>query len=378
MSMKSQAVRSIFRANNHLGGANATLKQRRSNCRGFVDWCFKNRTPLLSIKDATFEHVKGYFIYLGLPPDNALSGDAFAAEFVRVNGSKPLSVSTLHNVLGSIRRAIQALNGDPDDLGISAKSLGLPQKSREGKKLPVTDDLFFRAVEAAKADGEVGFSLCLRIERYFGHRGLEALMSPNELKKYALEAAACMRLHGAQGPASDGVDLPPLTVRDGTKGGRLRRTVVILKYAKESLEIIQDTLAYLATHKFLIEGKAQGLKSARARYGALARRFGLVGQFSPHSLRYRYAVDKLEEMRDAGVSREEALILCAAFLGHGPTRGVLVSKVYGRTIIHTFAQTRQRRDFAAAQAELRKRLDQYFSLMEAGSARTGGATRPDT
>ena len=155
--------------------------------------------------------------------------------------------------------------------------------------------------------------------------------------------------------------LPALGVRDGTKGGRYRQTVMIEKYARESLEVISATMAYLTTHKFLVEGKTQGLKSARARYCALARQAGLTGQYSPHSLRYRYAVDKLEEMRDAGVSRQDALVLCAAFLGHGPSRGQLVSKVYGRTIVHTFPKTRKRRDFAAAQLEVSKLIDQHFS-----------------
>ena len=368
MSMKSETVRSIFRANNHLGGAISTLKQRRSNCRGFVEWCFKNGRPILSIKDATFSHVQGYFADLGLPPKGDLQQEDFAAEFFNSTGRKPLSISTLHNVLGSIRRAMQALKGNPDALGISARSLGLPQKAREGKKLPITDAHFVLAVDAANAAGEFGFAFCIKIERYFGHRGLEALMSPNELKKYALEAAEVVRRNSHQLQEVGKVELPPLTVRDGTKGGRLRQTAVIEKYAKESLETIGAVMAYLTTHKVLIEGKTKGLKSARAKYSALARRFGLTGQYAPHSLRYRYATDKLEEMRDAGVSRDEATAFCAAFLGHGPTRGRFVTMVYGRTIVHTFPETRKRRDFAAAQAEINALLNQHFSVSNSGSA----------
>ena len=360
MSMKSEAVRSIFRANNHLGGANSTLKQRRANCRGFVQWCFTNGMPLLSLKDATFNHVQGYFSDLGLPSKDTSKQEDFATEFFKSKGVKPHSISTLHNILGSIRRAIQALKGNPDALGISARNLGLPQKAREGKKLPITDVHFVYAVDKANAAGEFGFALCLKIERYFGHRGLEALMSPNELKKYALEAVALVRRNGHQLYEAGKVELPPLTIRDGTKGGRLRQTAVIEKYAKESLETIGAVMAYLTTHDVLIEGKAKGLKSARAKYCALARRFGLTGQYAPHSLRYRYATDKLEEMRDAGVSRDEALARCATFLGHGPTRGRFVTMVYGRTIVHTFPETRKRRDFAAAQSEINALLNQHF------------------
>lgn len=377
MSMKSEAVRSIFRANNHLGGANSTLKQRRSNCRGFVDWCFKNGMPLLSMRDTTFTHVKGYFSDLGLPAKDTLKQEDFAAEFFKSKGIKPHSISTLHNILGSIRRAIQALKADPDALGISAGNLGLPQKAREGKKLPITDAHFVHALDTANAAGEFGFAFCLKIERYFGHRGLEALMSPNELKKYALEAAAVVRRNSHPLQEIGKVELPPLTVRDGTKGGRPRQTVVIEKYARESLEVIGAAMAYLTTHKVLIAGKAKGLKSARAKYCALARRFGLTGQFSPHSLRYRYAVDKLEELRDAGVAREEALALCATFLGHGPTRGRFVTMVYGRTVVHTFPETRKRQDFAAAQAEISTLLDQYYSVSDSGAANSMALNGPE-
>ena len=66
-------------------------------------------------------------------------------------------------------------------------------------------------------------------------------------------------------------------------------------------------------------------------------------------------------MRDAGISLEDALVLCAKFLGHGPTRGLFVRKVYGQSVVHTFSLTRQRRDFASAQAEIAALLDHYFS-----------------
>lgn len=361
MSMKTESIHSIYKANNHLGGANSSQKQRKSNCLGFVTWCFKNKHPILSIGDATFDQVKAYFLALGLPPDQSQSRSDFEAQFFAFNGKNPLSISTLHNILCSIRRSIKALRRNPDGLGITALRLGLAQKSRDGKKLPVTDEVFFKAINRATEAGEVGFALCLKVERYFGHRGLEAIMSPDQLKKYALDAAKSIPLDAKFGSETRALELPELTVCDGTKGGRLRQTVVIERYARESLEVIGDVMAYLTKNERLIEGKSKGLKSARAKYCALARKFGLTGQFSPHSLRYRYTVDKLCEMRDAGVSLEEALVMCAKFLGHGPTRGLFVRKVYGQSVVNTFLETRQRKDFARAQAEIALVLEQYFS-----------------
>ena len=80
------------------------------------------------------------------------------------------------------------------------------------------------------------------------------------------------------------------------------------KYARESLQAIAEAMRYLQSHPFLVDGRSPDLKSARQKMQTLARKCGLVGQYSPHSLRYRYAVDKLMEMRSAGVTAVEALI----------------------------------------------------------------------
>lgn len=338
MSMKSEAKRSIHMANNAAGGAIATRKQRRSHCRAFIDYCFSNGMPLLSIKEATFVQVKRYLTDRGLPGDAAQSSKDFAAGFTKARGKKPVTVATLHNILSSIRRAMKTAKADPDALGITAEALGLASKSRIGCKLPITNELFDNAIAAAHAAGETGLVIALKIERYFGHRGQEAIMSPAELQKYALE--------------TDHIIKAELTVRDGTKGGRIRQTVAVAKYARESLMAISDALHYMKTHAFLVQGKKPGLKAARQKYHALCRKVGLVGQYSPHSIRYRYCCDKLQELRDAGVSRQDALALCSNYLGHGKSRGRFIAMVYGRTVVASFPKApRRRRGMAqAAQA----------------------------
>lgn len=335
MSMRSEAKRSVFVANKNAGGAIATLVQRKSHCEAFIKYCFAHNMPLESMKEVTFAQVKRYLTDRGLPGDAAQSYEDFAAGFTKAHGKKPLTTATLHNVLSSIRVAIEAVKGDPDALGISAEALCLASKSRIGCRLPITDQLFDRAIAAAYADGEPGLAIALRIERYFGHRGQEAIMSPSELQKYALETADVIN--------------GKLTVRDGTKGGLVRQTVAVSKYAREALQAISDALHYMKSHAFLVEGKKPGLKAARRKYHALCRKIGLVGQYSPHSIRYRYCCDKLEELRDAGVSRQDALALCSAYLGHGKSRGRFVKMVYGRTVMESFPKgTRLRRGMAQA------------------------------
>ena len=249
MSKKSEARRSGVAANNHLGGAICTKKQRRSHVNNFIDWCYKNEMPLMTIKDATFEQIKAYLSARGLPLDTQQDRGKFELDFIKFHGKKPCGISSIHNILGSIRRTMKALKTDPDALGITAEKLGIPSKIREGKKPPITNEKFFEAIAAAMKIGATGFAISLKIERYFGLRGQEALMSPAELKKYAEEAVA---LYNGE--------LSPLTVRDGTKGGRLRQTVAIAAYAKESLQAIAEAMNYLKTHKFLVEGKKPGFK----------------------------------------------------------------------------------------------------------------------
>lgn len=349
MSKKSQAIRSVHAANNHLSGAYSTQVQRKRACLLLIEWCAKNGTPLMSLKEVTFEQVKSYLDHRQLP--------------VEGQSRKALSVASLHNLLASIRSAMKALKGDPDKLGITAQNLGLPSRSRLGTKLPVTDAVFFKAIAIAEALGEMGYSIMLKLERYLGYRGQEALMSAAEIQKYAFELHDLIRIGNIDLSSPDGCVLPQLAVVDGSKAANPRVTASIAKYAKETLQTLAQAMRYLQTHAFLVEGKAKGLKSARQKMHALARKCGLVGQFAPHSLRYRYATDKLEELRDAGVNVEDAFKLCTKFLGHGPTRTWQVIKmVYGRTIVSTFPKARRRHDFKMATLVLEDLIAKTFPV----------------
>jgi hypothetical protein len=80
--------------------------------------------------------------------------------------------------------------------------------------------------------------------------------------------------------------------------------------------------------------------NTRANYHRIAQQVGLVGVYSPHSLRYAFAIDKIKEMLAAGFSRNDALRATAALLGHGPSRARYVTQVYGRTIVHTLPKSK--------------------------------------
>jgi Integrase len=338
MGAKSQANRSVHAANNQLGGAIATRVHRKSQCKHFLQWCFDNGYPVANLKAIKQPAVVAYFEYmLGLAHTNVDGHNTTL--------SKPVSNSTLHNYLGSIRRALSALQVDPDALGITAQAVGLAPKSRIGKKLPITDERFHAALAKAYAMGHPGIAIALKLERYLGHRGQEAIMSTTELKRFALE---CQSLLSGQ--------LPAVTISAGTKGGRVRQVAVIAAYATETMHTIAETLHYVSLHGHLIKGAAPSLKSARSAYHQFARKIGLIGAWSPHSLRYRYCVDKLVELNALGVPRSEALRVCAEYLGHGPSRGRFVTMVYGRTVEAQLPKTRMRQDYKFAASMVDKWL----------------------
>lgn len=333
MSLKTEAFRSVHAANHRLGGSISTRVQRKRNCEKFIIFCFHRKTPLRSIKDAEFSQVSAYFKYLSpfiFENSNNVSKHENPAR-------KEISLATLHNILGSIRNSMRVLGANPDIFGITKNNLGLPSKTRSGRKAPITDELFEAALKEATQCGEAGLVITLKLERFLGHRGQEALMSSHALKMFAVECNGLINN-----------EISPVAVISGTKGGRARQTVVIKKYAVETLETIAEALKFTAKNGFLIKGKKPGLRSARAKYHALARKVGLVGSHSPHALRYRYCCDKLQELHDAEVPRSEALVLAAQYLGHGPARGRFVRQVYGQTIESSLPKSRRRQDYASA------------------------------
>jgi integrase len=217
---------------------------------------------------------------------------------------------------------MRALGRDPDVMCITAKTVGLEPRSRLGTKEPIPDDKLELAIAKAVALNELGFALALHLQRLLGLRGLESLMSVSALEKYALEASELL---------NNGI-----RITKGTKGGRPRITDVIHARANETLKTIQKALVYMHAHGgYLIDGGKSGLKSARSKYHRLAKEIGLVGKFAPHSLRYAFATEKIAELRDLGYNRQEAMVLIAKYLGHGPSRARYISSVYGQTIVHT-------------------------------------------
>jgi Integrase len=175
---------------------------------------------------------------------------------------------------------------------------------------------------------------------------MESLCSVRDLEVFGLEAE---RL----------IETGSVSVTRGTKGGRPRITQVIKSRAEETLMVIRDALLYSRDNGgYLIIGAKSDLRSAKSKYHRLVAEFGLKGRYTPHSLRYAYAIDKIIEMRDAGLNRKEAMSLVAQFLGHGDSRNRYISMVYGREVAHTLPPEKRKKRLDRAIDNLSNSIEQ--------------------
>jgi hypothetical protein len=329
--MKRKLVHAAHIVNKNIGGARSTRMARLRHLEEFIAFCTERKLGLFDFRSVTREMVSAYTAFLSSPEHTPSN-----------------STATIHNKLASIRAALKSHGVNLKTLAIETNSdLEVGSRSRLGTKEPITDEVFETALAKAMSLGEFGFFHCIRLERYLGLRGLEAIMSSSALAAYASEAIQMV-----------GCSLADVKIYDGTKGGRPRETAVIIRYAKDTLTAITEALEYSACNGgYLVRGKNVGLKEARARYHKIAGAVGLVGKFAPHALRYRYACDKLEELRDLGVPRQEALVLASKWLGHGAGRGRWVSMVYGRSVMTTYKKTTRLNSQRAALIKIIEMID---------------------
>lgn len=73
----------------------------------------------------------------------------------------------------------------------------------------------------------------------------------------------------------------------------------------ETIEAINRAITYSAKNNGKLIDKPS-IHLAIERYRNIVREAGLVGEFSPHSLRYAYTNDALKLHKDKGFSQKEA------------------------------------------------------------------------
>lgn len=196
---------------------------------------------------------------------------------------------------------------------LTNKALGIGGASREGTHRAITD----AELDVAKQRAEEAYpreAAVIEIARAFGLRSEEALQSGKSLPAWRRELArgdVVQVIYGTKGGRPRDVHVPPELL------DRARAAVM------RGLEITGGKVDVHLVDK-------PDLEKAKKRLGYVASRIGLVGQISPHSVRYAWAQERLQAHQEAGHSRADSLALTSMSLGHGDGRGRYVERVYAR------------------------------------------------
>lgn len=289
MSKKTEFQDALVSAGQRAGGSFKTQSDRGYDLLAFVDACWEQGYQLTQVDSIRIKHV---------------------AEYVAARLEEGISSRTLHNELASLRAMFREAGraAFADSKEFSNRALGVPEASRHGTKVAISDEAYRGAYERALAR-DPGVAACLALERYLGLRGEEAVQVGQSLAMWVKALAT----------SKDSVK-----VVFGTKGGRPRETHIISAQAKEAVRFAKAVADQRGGK--LIEGA--NLKAAMQRYGNEVRAIGLVGVNSPHSLRYAFAQDAMRHYLEQGHCRAEARALVSCDLGHGDGRGRYVASVY--------------------------------------------------
>jgi integrase len=303
MGIKHKLNHQLIVANRQLGGARGTRAARLRHGRAFIRWHLEHSGgKISSLRDIN---------------------PSVLGEYVR-HLQPRLAAGSIHTYLGSVRQLLKAAGVELAGFERNA-AIGAKPRSRIGTKLPFPEECLPALLQEAKAL-DAGMYHLLQIERLLGVRGLEALMASDSIKGWIDEIAYLSSVH----------------VTRGTKGGRRRYTDVLAGRVEETRQALAEALEYIRENKFFITTKNGGLGPARQRYHRLARKLGLVGQYSPHSLRYAWACEKACELVAAGLDRNAILSFLSLSLGHGSTRGRWAKLVYARKVMHLLPRPTRR------------------------------------
>lgn len=278
----------VFHTGGDRRGAKTTNSGRKAGLRLFCIWLMENNTQVRKARDISNKHLKGYIEHL-----------------LR----RGLALGTLQNQAAYIRAACPQLSFTNAELGISGRD-------RSGKKCACPLELYLKAVDALSRLQDPGPRLVLQLQWYLGLRREEALMAGPSLKRWR--------------ESLGWVENNLVEVSRGTKGGRLRNTMVV--DLPETLALLDEAIAWLrkSRRKDLI--KSRSIQAAKSLYGRTIRAVGLRGMYSSHSLRYAYAQRLLRHFARQGCPERHAYAVNALSLGHGDGRARYVKQVYGRDL----------------------------------------------
>jgi hypothetical protein len=243
------------------------------------------------------------------PVDPATITEKQLRNYVAARIEAGLTPRTIQNEVSHLRRALRgAGRGEWADTVTNAQ-LGVPAGTRIGTGRVVDAHVLEQALERARVDTRAW----IQLERCLGLRREEMIESHRSLKQW--EAAL------ARGQSF-------ITIRHGTKGGRVRDTVIPGPYRERALAAVRAALEVMTGRQYLVDALTDraAQKQVHDRFAAL----GLTGRDSGHALRRAFCRDNYEHYLGEGYSMKEALALCSRDLGHGEGRGRWVWNNYLR------------------------------------------------
>ena len=287
MSIRDVLVTLATRAD----GSFKTMSDRQNMAGRFADFLKVSNIQIKSIEHLKSKHIESY---------------------IQSRLEDGVGLRTIQNEASSIRVILR--EGDRDLLAdserLTNKALGISGASRDGTHRAMPNDMFSALVERLElVDKDV--SACAQIERYLGLRSEEAVQADKSLVSWEKQLI--------QGDV--------VRVIYGTKGGRSRDTRVV--DVPKALEAVRNAQKRTKMNGVRVIDKPD-LKSAMDHHAYAMRSNGCKGEYSPHSLRYAFACDRVDAYKAQGYSHKDALAQTSQDLGHGDSRGRYIQQVYMR------------------------------------------------
>jgi hypothetical protein len=213
-----------------------------------------------------------------------------------------------------LRRALRGVDREEfAEDKCASRAVGVPKSSRIGNGKVIDPMVLKAAMAKARPDTQA----IIRLAHAMGLRGREAIQCGASLREWRRALVAGQ----------------PVTVRYGTKGGRIRSVYLCPEKAAAAVGAVEAALEVLKTQKNLVD--STNLKAALGTNHARLKRAGLFGENSLHSLRRDFAMTQYRYyMRELGQSEKVALKNLSNDLGHGDGRGRWVYNNYLRASLN--------------------------------------------
>lgn len=219
-----------------------------------------------------------------------------------------VSARTIQNEASHLRRALAgAGRTDVAEDKCSSQAMGVPSATRIGTGMVIDLTVLAAALGKAREDTKA----IILLSHAIGLRGREAVQCQESLQEWKKAIA------GGQ----------PVTVRYGTKGGRIRTVFLCPAKAAEAAVAVDAALAVIEKQAHLVDAK--NLKAALAMNHRRLKKIGLADENSQHALRRSFALTQYDYYcRDLELKEKVALQRVANDLGHGSGRGRWVYNCY--------------------------------------------------